>query len=106
MEGFLNIKLPLHISFKAIWLTTIIFFALFEIISIFMLFRIKNKEIIEQVKSSKVPKTIPEFSKGKAILGVVLLIIGYTVAWFVEGISNDTSSINSNSCNLLFIYSI
>lgn len=86
MEGFLNIKLPLHISFKAIGLTTIIFFALFEIISIFMLFRIKNKEIIEQVKSSKVPKTIPEFSKGKAILGVVLLIIGYTVAWFVEGI--------------------
>ncbi len=86
MEVFLDIKLPFNISFKALALTSIIFFALFEIISNFMLFQIRNKEIIEQVKSSKIPKTIPNFSKTKAILGVVLLIVGYATAWLVEGV--------------------
>lgn len=83
MEGFLDIRLPFNISLKALGLTAIIFFALFEIINIFMLFQIKNKEIIEQIKSSKVPKTIPKFSRPKAILGIVLITIGYTTAWFV-----------------------
>jgi len=60
--------------------------SLFEIISLFMLSQIKNKEIIEQIKSSKVPKIIPKFSKRKAILGIVLMIIGYTAAWLVKGV--------------------
>ena len=88
MEGFLSLKLPFNISLKALGLTCIIFFALFEIISTFMLFQIRrNKEIIEQIKSSKVPKTIPEFSKAKAILGITLLIIGYITAWFVHDVA-------------------
>jgi putative ABC transport system permease protein len=86
MEGFLNINLPFNISLKALGLTSIAFFALFEIISTLMLFQIRNKEIIEQIKSSKIPKVIPKFSKAKAILGVVLLIVGYVTAWFVDGI--------------------
>ncbi len=86
MEGFLDIELPLNISLKALGLTIIIFFTLFEIVSIIMLFQIRNKEIIEQLKSSKTPKKIPEFSKPKAILGVVLLLIGYITAWFVQGV--------------------
>ena len=83
MEVFLNTSLSFNISFKALGLTAIIFLALFEIISIIMLFQIKNKEIIQQLKSSKIPKTIPKFSKFKSILGVLLIVIGYSIAWFV-----------------------
>ena len=85
MESLLDISIPFNISLKALGLTFILFFLLFEIISVFMLSQIKGKEIIEQIKSSKIPKITPEFSKRKAILGIVLMIIGYTTAWFVTG---------------------
>ena len=85
MESLLDISIPFNISLKALGLTFILFFLLFEIISVFMLSQIKGKEIIEQIKSSKTPKITPEFSKRKAILGIVLMIIGYTTAWFVTG---------------------
>lgn len=86
MESFLGLELPLNISLKALGLTIIIFFILFEVISIIMIFQIRNKEIVEQLKSSKIPKTIPKFSKPKAALGIVFLFIGYTTAWLVQGI--------------------
>lgn len=85
MEAFLEVSLPLNISLKALGLTCLIFFILFEAISVLMLFKIRSKEIIEQLKASKIPKTIPKFSKIKAGLGLVLLIVGYGVAWFVPG---------------------
>lgn len=85
MEVFLDISIPFNISFKALGLTSILFFILFEIISILTVFQIRNKEIVEQLKSSKTPKIIPTFSKFKSILGVLLMVIGYGVAWFVPG---------------------
>lgn len=86
MEVFLDISIPFNISWKALGLTSIIFFTLFEIISIFMLFKISNKEIVEQLKYDKVPKTIPGFSKVKGKLGVAFILIGYTIAWLVQGV--------------------
>lgn len=86
MEGFLEIELPFHVSLRALGLTSLIFLILFEIISIIMLFQIRNKAIIDQLKASRMPKAIPEFSKVKAIVGVILILIGYTVAWFVDGV--------------------
>jgi putative ABC transport system permease protein len=85
MEVFLEVSLPLNISLKALGLSSLIFFILFEVISVLMLFQIRNKEIVQQLKASKIPKTIPDFSKTKAGLGLVLMIIGYGVAWFVPG---------------------
>ena len=85
MEVFLELSLPLNISVKALGLTILIFFILFEVISVLMLFQIRNKEIVQQLKANKIPKTIPKFSKIKAGLGLVLLIIGYGIAWFVPG---------------------
>ncbi|MCQ4924166.1 ABC transporter permease [Tissierella carlieri] len=85
MEAFMDINLPFNISFKALGITALIFFTLFEIVSTLMLFKIKNKEIIQQIKSSKMPKEMPKFSKKKSILGVSLLILGYGIAWIVEG---------------------
>jgi putative ABC transport system permease protein len=86
MEAFMDISLPFNISFKALELTILVFFALFEIVSILMLFKIKNKEIIQQIKSNKIPKEIPKFSKKKSIIGVSLLILGYGIAWIVQGV--------------------
>ncbi|TCU75498.1 putative ABC transport system permease protein [Tissierella praeacuta] len=85
MEAFMDINLPFNISFKSLGLTILVFFVLFETISILMLFKIRNKEIIQQIKSSKIPKEIPQFSKIKSILGVGLLVLGYGIAWIVKG---------------------
>ncbi|MBU5427724.1 ABC transporter permease [Tissierella pigra] len=85
MEAFMDISLPFNISFKALGLTILVFFVLFEIVSILMLFKIKNKEIIQQIKSNRIPKEIPNFSRKKSILGVSLLVLGYGIAWIVEG---------------------
>ncbi|WP_353093082.1 ABC transporter permease [Tissierella praeacuta] len=85
MEAFMDISLPFNISFKSLGLTILIFFALFETVSLLMLFKIRNKEIIQQIKSSKIPKEIPKFSKAKSIIGVALLVLGYGTAWFVKG---------------------
>ena len=87
MEAFMDISLPFNISLKALGLTVLVFFTLFEVVSSLMLFQIKNKEIIQQLKSSKMPKEMPKFSKAKSILGVVLMVIGYGTAWIVEGIA-------------------
>ncbi|WP_312907431.1 ABC transporter permease [Tissierella praeacuta] len=85
MEAFMDINLPFNISFKSLGLTILVFFVLFETVSILMLFKIRNKEIIQQIKSSKIPKEIPQFSKIKSILGVGLLVLGYGIAWVVKG---------------------
>ncbi|MGJ0847234.1 ABC transporter permease [Tissierella praeacuta] len=85
MEAFMDINLPFNISFKSLGLTILVFFVLFETVSILMLFKIRNKEIIQQIKSSKIPKEIPQFSRIKSILGVGLLVLGYGIAWIVKG---------------------
>lgn len=85
MEAFLKFSIPFNISLKALGLTALVFFILFEIISIFNIFKIRNKEIVEQIKSSRKPKVTPKFSKIKSILGVLLIAIGYGIAWIVPG---------------------
>lgn len=85
MEAFMDISLVFNISYKALGLTILAFFALFEIVSVLMLLKIKDKEIIQQIKSNKIPKEIPDFSRKKSILGISLLILGYGIAWIVKG---------------------
>ncbi|KNF09596.1 ABC-type transport system, involved in lipoprotein release, permease component [Gottschalkia purinilytica] len=82
---FLENNIPFSISFKAIGLTFAIFFVLFEVINMIMLFKIKGKEIVEQIKSNRIPKEVPKFSKTKSIIGVILLAIGYGIAWISRG---------------------
>ncbi|AFS77368.1 ABC transporter permease protein [Gottschalkia acidurici 9a] len=81
MEVFLDAEMLFNVSLKAVGITSLIFLALFEIISAIMTFQIKGKEISQQLKSDKVPKVVPEFSKTKAILGIALIVVGYIVAW-------------------------
>lgn len=85
MEAFLSISIPFRISLNALVLTFIIFFIVFQVISLYNVFKIRNKQIIEQIKESKTPKLVPKFSRFKSILGVLLITVGYLVAWFVPG---------------------
>ena len=85
MEAFMEIALPFNISLIALFITVVAFFILFEIVNLLALVKMKNKEIVEQLKSSKIPKELPKFSRRKSALGVILLVIGYVTAWIVDG---------------------
>lgn len=86
MGKLIDEKLAIYISFQAIGLTSLVFFILFQASSYIMLFRIKDREIVDEIKSSSRPREMPNFSKKKAITGIILLFIAYIVAWFIDGI--------------------
>ncbi|KNF09593.1 ABC-type transport system, involved in lipoprotein release, permease component [Gottschalkia purinilytica] len=86
MGSFLGGNIPFSVSLKAVGLTLIVFFVLFELINAFMLVKIKSKEIVEQIKSNKVPKELPKFSVLKSLLGVGLLGAGYFIASTIKPI--------------------
>ncbi|WP_125153466.1 FtsX-like permease family protein [Clostridium rectalis] len=77
-----NTEIPFSISFKAIKITIVSFLLLLNFISFITGFKIKNNNIAELLKGERIPKTTPKFSKFKAILGVVLIILGYIVGVF------------------------
>lgn len=66
---------------KAIWLTVGGFFALFELITLFTLRNVGRSEIIELLKASKKPKSLPVFSKWLTALAIVCLSAGYYLAF-------------------------
>lgn len=74
--------IPFMIVPQAVLVTFISFFVLFQIISMFSLMRINSKTIVTQLKSTKIPKAVPKFSKPLAILGVLMVAAGYALAWF------------------------
>ncbi len=80
------LKLGMPIKFmivkKAVGITAGSFFILFQVITLFSLRKIKSKDIINQMKESKVPKPVPHFSKPFAFTGALMLILGYGLAWF------------------------
>lgn len=86
MENLLELDLAFNIAAKAVGLTFVVFFLLFQLTSYIMLFRIRDKEIVEEIKTSKIPKVLPKFSRVKALIGLVILILAYGVAWFVDGV--------------------
>ena len=84
MEVFMEISFPFNISIKALAITVVLFFLLLETVNIVSLLQIRNKEIVEQLKTQKIPKEVPKFSTFKSMLGIVLLILGYVAAWIVD----------------------
>lgn len=73
--------IPFIISPQAVFITLASFFVLFQVISLFSLMRINSRTIVMQLKSAKVPKPVPKFSKGLALLGVLMITAGYLLAW-------------------------
>ncbi|MEC0307812.1 ABC transporter permease [Paenibacillus lautus] len=72
-------ELPFYWPFKAMLLTAGAFTALFLVISLFTLLFIRKNQVLELLKGTSKPKTEPKANLFLAILGVVLLTIGFTV---------------------------
>lgn len=75
-------EIPFAISAKAVEITVICFFILFQLISFFTSLKIKNNNIAQLLKGSRIPKVTPKFSKIKAALSILLIISGYIVGIF------------------------
>lgn len=66
---------------KAVWLTVGVFFALFELITLFTLRHVGRSEIAELLKAAKKPKSLPVYSKWLALLSALCLAAGYFMAF-------------------------
>ncbi|MFL0249004.1 ABC transporter permease [Clostridium neuense] len=78
----LDSELTLTISFKALALTIACFLVLFQGMGFIVSHKIKNNNIIQLLKGARIAKPVPEFSKKKAILSIVLIVAGYLMAAF------------------------
>ena len=74
------IPLAFTVPSTALWSTSVIFLLLFEIITLFGLKEIRKSDIIDLLQEAKKPKSLPSFSLFLAILGVILLGIGYAIS--------------------------
>ncbi|GKX67073.1 FtsX-like permease family protein [Inconstantimicrobium mannanitabidum] len=82
----LNSEIPFGISIKAIVITVVCFFIVFQLISFITSFKIKNNNIIELLKGERIPKITPKFSRIKATIGILLIISGYVVGIFSKAL--------------------
>ncbi|MDF2960974.1 MAG: transporter permease [Paenibacillus sp.] len=84
MSGLLQVENPIsfYIAPKALITTVAGFFVLFQVITGVTLFQIRNSRIIDLIRASKKPKTLPAFSGWLVLLSVVCLGTGYTIAYF------------------------
>jgi len=78
----LDSELPLTISYKALILTIVCFLALFQGMGFVVSRKIKNNNIIQLLKGARIARPVPKFSKKKAILSVILIVLGYLMAVF------------------------
>ncbi|ANY73837.1 hypothetical protein BBD41_15320 [Paenibacillus ihbetae] len=72
-------ELPFYWPVKAILLTAGAFAALFLVISLFTLLFIRKNQVLELLKGTSKPKTEPKANMFLALLGLILLTIGFTV---------------------------
>ncbi|OME91379.1 MULTISPECIES: FtsX-like permease family protein [Paenibacillus] len=72
-------ELPFYWPVEAMLLTAGAFAALFLVISLFTLLFIRKNQVLELLKGTSKPKTEPKTNLFLALLGVVLLTIGFTV---------------------------
>ncbi|MFF3921032.1 ABC transporter permease [Paenibacillus lactis] len=72
-------ELPFYWPVKAILLTAGAFAALFLVISLFTLLFIRKNQVLKLLKGTSKPKTEPKANLFLALLGVILLTIGFSV---------------------------
>lgn len=76
----LDAEISFTISLKALAITAVCFFALFQGISFAASYKIKNNNIIELLKGARMARPLPRFSRRKASASVILIALGYTMA--------------------------
>lgn len=83
LAELLQVDSPIRfiIAPKAIWLTAAGFFALFGLITLFTLRHVGRSQIVELLKASKKPKSVPAFSRWLTLLSVVCLAAAYYMAY-------------------------
>lgn len=84
MSELLGVTSPIGFQIvpKAVIYTTIGFIAVFFVITVYSLFRVGKKEIIDLLQASRKPKSLPLFSKWLVVLSVLTLAAGYGMAYF------------------------
>ncbi|WP_059104524.1 FtsX-like permease family protein [Shouchella shacheensis] len=82
MTSLLTVESP--ITFQVLPLPYVIsglgFFALFQFLTLFSFWRMRNKQVVEMLKESQKPKTMPKVSPWLAVVALVFLAIGYAIA--------------------------
>ncbi|TDF98862.1 FtsX-like permease family protein [Paenibacillus piri] len=84
MSELLQVESPIsfYLAPKALIMTAAGFFVLFQAITLFTVFQIRNSRIIELIRAAKKPKTLPVFSGWLVLLSVLCLGTAYTIAYF------------------------
>ncbi|MGY0692518.1 FtsX-like permease family protein [Virgibacillus sp. FSP13] len=73
--------LPFYLSLRAIGLTAVLFFIMFELNSLAVVWTLRTNSIMDVFRGSKGPKKAPKFSWVLSILGVGLVGTGYYLAY-------------------------
>jgi putative ABC transport system permease protein len=73
--------IPFQLVPKALGVTALGFFLVFELISLFTLFRMRKTQIVMMLKAAKQPKALPVYSRWLVMLSVVCLGVGYALAY-------------------------
>ncbi|TCP64273.1 ABC transporter permease [Baia soyae] len=82
-ENVLDLKLPMYVPMRAIWITVAAFMGLFLILSFMTTVFIRQRKALELVQGSNQPKKEPKASIWLAFLSVVSLIL--TPAFLLQG---------------------
>ncbi|WP_088053424.1 FtsX-like permease family protein [Virgibacillus dakarensis] len=80
----INQILPFYLSLKAIGLTAVLFFIMFELNSLAVVWTLRTNSIMEVFRGSRGPKKAPKFSSFLSILGVCFVGIGYYLAYISD----------------------
>ncbi|WP_188456809.1 FtsX-like permease family protein [Virgibacillus oceani] len=73
--------LPFYLSLKAIGITVILFFIMFEVNSLAVVWTLRTNSIMEVFRGAKGPKKTPKFSWILSLLGIGLIGSGYYLAY-------------------------
>lgn len=73
-------QLPVYIGWPVWRQTLIVFGSIFLVVSLLSLRGVVRRNVIELIRAGRQPLERPTFSKGKALLGTVLVIAGYVWA--------------------------
>ncbi|MGG0256620.1 ABC transporter permease [Bacillus toyonensis] len=76
--------LPFYFPFKAILVTSFMFFTLFVLVSFFTIRVMKVSQLIELMKSEDKPKPEPKTSKWLALFSIICIGIGYVAAFYLD----------------------
>ncbi len=80
----LKLDTPIHFRIvpESIFVTIIGFLMLFGFVTLLQVLRVGKSEIIELLKASREPKSLPLYSKGLVTLSAITLLGGYGLAYF------------------------